>query len=289
MDEVFARARSFIHAQGRLLERLLFSVLHEGAPPESVGRIVAAYRNQDGGLGHALEPDLRCPGSQPLFIEVGLAALCAAGWRDAALSLAACSFLESVCDADGLVPMILPDALESAHASHMSAAGPAGLNPTAGICGLLHFQVIDHRWLRRATASCCDLLLAKAPNEAHVLLSASQLVEYLPDRKAAERIGEVLAARLGSARFFIAHAPVREYGLTPLHFARAPGSRWRPLFSDAQIQGHLEDLLGKQQEDGGWPISWQAPGPASACEWRGRWTLEAVSALVAYGRIGGRT
>ena len=78
---------------------------------------------------------------------------------------------------------------------------------------------------------------------------------------------------------------VQGYGLTPLHFSPAPTSRWRGLFTAEQIAGHLAHLLALQQPDGGWPISWEAPGPASTSEWRGRWTLEAVSTLAAYGYL----
>ena len=33
---------------------------------------VAAYRNDDGGFGHGLEPDKLAPASQPLDVEVAL-------------------------------------------------------------------------------------------------------------------------------------------------------------------------------------------------------------------------
>jgi hypothetical protein len=153
----FHLTRQFMHTQARLLERLLFAVRFEQADPSSVGRLISAYQNPDGGLGHALEPDLRFPESQPLFVEVGLSALHEAGWRDEQLSLSICAFLESVSGSDGLVPFILPNALSSPHASHMTSAGGPDLNPTAGICGLLHFQGIRHPWLERATQRCCQL------------------------------------------------------------------------------------------------------------------------------------
>lgn len=287
MPTPFSLARTFLLTQARLLERLLFSVKFEHADPAAVGRLISAYQNPDGGLGHALEPDARCPESQPIFIEAGLIALQDAGCRDEHLALSICSFLESVSDPNGLVPFILPNALASPHAPHMSSAGGPDLNPTAGICGLLHYQGIRHPWLERATQRCCQLLLEEPPKEAHTLLSATRLVDHLPDSWMAERIAEQIAVSLPGAQFFIPFAPVRAYGMTPLHFAPTPASRWRRLFTNEQIQGHLDDLLSKQQPDGGWPISWEAPGPAAVCEWRGRWTYEAVSALAAYGRMQG--
>jgi hypothetical protein len=285
MPPSFSLARQFMHTQARLLERLLFAVRFEQADPAAVGRLISAYQNPDGGLGHALEPDLRCPESQPLFVEVGLSSLHDAGWRDEQLSLSICSFLESVSDSNGLVPPIFPNALFSHRASHWSSAGIPDLNPTAGICGLLHDQGIQHPWLERATQHCCQLLLEAPPPEAHTLASATYLAEYHPDPQMQEQLAAQIAASLPQARFFIPTAPVQEYGLTPLHFARTPASRWRSLFTDQQIEGHLDELAKKQQSDGGWPISWEAPGPAAVCEWRGRWTWEAVSILAAYGRL----
>jgi hypothetical protein len=79
--------------------------------------------------------------------------------------------------------------------------------------------------------------------------------------------------------------PVRTYGLTPLHFAPAPDSPLRRLFDDAVIEAHLDDLAGRQQNDGGWPIHWAPPEGAATDEWRGRWTLDALRTLRAYGRI----
>ena len=285
MDDRFERTRNFLYTHARLLERLLFEVEFEAAEPEAVGQLILSYQNPDGGLGHALEPDLRCPESQPLFVEIGLEALQHAGLRDRALSLSLCRFLKSVSDAAGLVPFILESALRWPHAPHMTQIRPPDLNPTAGICGLLHDQGVEHPWLARATRTCCELLLQDPPREAHALRSAAHLVEYLPDRQMADDLAERIAVALPEASFFIPHAPVTTYGLTPLHFATSPGSRWRRLFTQDQIDGHLADLLNRQQEDGGWPISWDAPGPASRSEWRGRWTLEALSVLIAYGRI----
>lgn len=285
MPNPFSLARTFIFTHARLLERLLFLVKFEQGDPAALGRLITAYQNQDGGLGHALEPDLRCPESQPLFIEVGLSALHEAGWRDQKLSLSICSFLERVSDPNGLVPANLPSSLASPHADHWSTAGAPGLNPTAGICGLLHYQGVQHPWLELATATCCQLLLGDPPKEAHTLVSASHLVEHLPDRDLAEQIFTRLVAALPGASFFIPFAPVQGYGLTPLHFAPSPDSLWRKVFTDEQIGGHLQDLLSRQGLDGGWPISWNPPGPAAAYEWQGRGTYEALSTLVAYGII----
>jgi hypothetical protein len=129
------------------------------------------------------------------------------------------------------------------------------------------------------------MILNDPPVEAHILLGAARLAEFIPDKEVAANLQDVIASVLPKADYFIPDAPVDRYGLTPLHFAPRPDSIFRRIFTDAQIEGHLEHLKILQQEDGGWPISWNAPGPASVCEWRGRWTLDAVCRLVDYGVI----
>jgi hypothetical protein len=284
-DERLKRGRQFIYSEARLLERLLFAVQFEGASPAMVGKLVTAYQNPDGGLGHALESDVRCPESQPLFTEVGLCALYDAGWRDSEFALSICSYLEEVSAPSGLVPILLPSAFNSPRAEHWRAISEPGLNPTASLCGLLYYQGVEHPWLSRATQACCDLLQQNPPQDAHSLLCATRFVEHVPDRRLAVELTERIATALPTARYFIPSAPVTTYGLTPLHFAPKQTSPWRQLFSDQQIEGHLVDLMSKQQEDGGWPISWNTTGPAARSEWRGKVTLEALSLLVAYGRI----
>ena len=288
LGDVFRRARGFIYSEARLLERLLFAVRFEGASPATVGTVVSAYQNPDGGLGHALEPDVRCPESQPLFVEIGLQALHDAGWRDRDLSLRICSFLEGVSDQSGFVPPLLPNALDWPLAAHWGSHWEPSINPTAGICGLLHYQGIEHPWLTRATQACCELLLYSPPREAHALLGAVRLAEHLPDRRMAETLAEKIAETLPQAAFFVPTAPVTTYGLTPLHLAPTPKSFFRKFLPQEQIDAHLEDLIRRQEPDGGWPVTWQLPpGDASRSEWRGRLTFEAVSWLVAYGRVEG--
>lgn len=287
MQDTLAKARQFLFTHGRLLERRQFEVKFEGAAPESVGRVVKAYQNADGGLGHALEPDIRSPLSQPGFVGFGLAAMADAGCRDAAFALSLCEYLARVADRDGLVPFHTRQALESPVAPHW--AMPSGdtfgvkpsVNPTAEICAFLHFQGIEHEWLSRATETCCRLLTNEPPAEAHVLACAARLAEYVPDPAMSANLLDMLAETLPKASFYQPE-PMAGYGLTPLNFAPRPDSVSRPLFTQSQLDGHLDVLAGRQQEDGGWPITWEAPNGAAQLEWRGKVTLDAVSVLHAY-------
>jgi hypothetical protein len=80
--DIDAAAR-YLAANARVLERRRFERLFAGGGPLPLRDAVAAYRNPDGGFGHALEPDGRSPGSQPTAIEFGLSVLHEAdAWDD---------------------------------------------------------------------------------------------------------------------------------------------------------------------------------------------------------------
>ena len=208
-----------------------------------------------------------------------------AGWRDERFANSLCDYLATVSNEAGLVPPLLIDALSSPHAPHWANLPEAGLNPTAGLCGLLHFQGATHPWLARATEACVRVLIESPPSEAHALHCAARLTEGLADQAAANRILDIIAAALPKAAFFKSDAGCTSYGLTPLHFAPTPESRLAKLFSTQQRLAHLTELKGRQQEDGGWPVSWETTGPAATAEWAALVTLEAVRTLSAYNQL----
>jgi hypothetical protein len=144
---------------------------------------------------------------------------------------------------------------------------------------------VEDPWLDRATNYCWDQLSEAPVKDAHTLLGALTFLEYAPDRQGAEALSQKVAEQVFQAEYFTLEVPVQSYTMTPLHFAPTPSSRARSLFSDEVIEAHLGDLLSRQEDDGGWPIFWNAPGEAARSEWRARWTLDAISTLRAYGRL----
>src|SRR5258708_15204589 len=92
MDKNFTAGREFIFRQGRLLERRLFATCFEGASALGVIDALRGYRNDDGGVGHGLEPDKRCPASLPIDVEVAMQVLAMAGTSDKLLTGSACDY-----------------------------------------------------------------------------------------------------------------------------------------------------------------------------------------------------
>src|SRR5918996_3047511 len=101
------RAADFVATTARLLDRHRFRHLFAGGDPDAVRIALEAYANPDGGFGHALEPDLRGPDSQPEptrhALEILLHEL---GRVDDPHLPRACDYLLSVSAPDGGVPFV---------------------------------------------------------------------------------------------------------------------------------------------------------------------------------------
>jgi hypothetical protein len=271
----FTQAREFVYRSGRVLERRLFERLFEEGGSEGVVAGVVGYRNADGGFGNGLEPDKLAPQSQPLDVEFALRTLSRAGVKERDLGIAACDFLEPLADERGFVPVVLPSIADYPRAAHWADGNfQPGINPSAGIAGYLHELGVEHAWLTRVTESCIELIEREPPAEAHEIHTAVAFAERAPGGDA---LLPRLAAALPKAQWFKSDPADEGYGLPPTRFPR----EW---FDDALYEAHLDRLEADQQEDGGWTIAWEPPGPASVAAWRAIVTIDALRTLRENGR-----
>ncbi len=276
-------ARAFILREGRLLEQRLLATVFEGAPAAGVVDALRGYQNSDGGFGHGLEPDKRCPASLPIDIEVAFQTLVTAGTVDEPMVRRACDFLVSVTDPAGAVPLAFPVIEAYPRADHWSEwTYTPGIFPTAGLVGLLYRMGVEHPWVSNAAAFCWSSLDSGIPDDAHGLGEVLVFLEHVPDADRAEALVPAIAEQLPRASWYRADPDDPGYGVTPLHLAPTPESPWRRLFADDLLEGHIDRLRRDQQPDGGWPLTWEPPSNASRLEWRGMETLRALRVLAAY-------
>jgi hypothetical protein len=274
----------FIWNNARLLERRLFSFLFKGGAREHVIAALAAYQNDDGGFGNALEPDKRTPSSQPIDQEVALRILDDVGF-DTKIAEDICDFLMSITTDEGGVPFVLPSVRDAPRAEWWNTEDnpPASINPTASIAGLLHKYKFQHVWLEKATEYSWRKIEELKDASEHDLLCLAIFLEHVPDRNRAEKAFPKIGEQVKEQTAFDLQAP--GYTFKPLTWAPTPDSICRSLFEDSQVDSHLEALATQHQEDGGWPISWPAISPACEMEYRGVVTIGALKTLKAYGYL----
>jgi hypothetical protein len=279
-------AGRFLAASGRVLDRRRFERLLRGGDARPVRDAIAAYRNDDGGFGHALEPDGRTPGSQPAATEVALRTMHETDAWDAALVAGACDWLQRTAPAEGGATFVLPSFSGWPHAPWWVAQEglPASLISTGRIAGTLHARGVEHRWLARATELLWSRLERLGSPGAYDMIGVLSFLEQVPDRPRAEavfeRVGPVLL-RQGLV-VLDPEAPGEVHG--PLDYAPLPGSLARRLFDEETIAAHLDHLAAGQREDGGWTFNWQVWSPLAELEWRGSVTVDALRVLRANGR-----
>jgi hypothetical protein len=285
-SRLLERAAEFMWRNARLLDRAQFAHAFLGGPAEAVRSAVEAYQNGDGGFGNALEADIRAPDSVAVACEFAMVALNESEVRDPALATRVCDYLASNAEPDARVPIVTPAIRNYPRAAHWSdpSAGGDSPNPTAGLVGMLTYQRVDHPWLARA-AQWCWRRIEHPLADAHEMVCVLRFLEHAPDRPRAERLAQRIARQTDRVAWYVGDPRSTDYGMTPLHLCPRPDSIARAAFAEDFLQAHLDALAARQQDDGGWPIAWNAPSPAAVMEWRGRVTWEALSRLRAWGRI----
>ena len=278
----FSAAAAFVAANARVLDRRRFQRLFEDGPvlgSAPVRDAVAAYRNDDGGFGHALEPDCRAPGSQPAAAEMALRVMDEADAWDEDLVRGACDWLMAVAPAEGGAAFVEANPQALADWPHApwwvpEEGHPASLIATGMIAGTLHARGVSHPWLDGATEVMWTRIgklsagrgrtIPLAPVAGgYEMFGVLRFLQHVPDRARAReafgRVGPLLIERNLVA--LDPEAPGEVHGV--LDFAPEPDSLARDLFDDVTVKAHLDHLVQAQRDDGGWTFNWPAWSPAA--------------------------
>lgn len=292
-----ARAEHFVWLTARVLEQRLFAYHFHGGDAGPVETALEAYRNEDGGYGHALEPDLRGPVSQPLHTAHALRVLDAVGRCGGQRVERMCRYLTSVSTPDGALPAIHPSQRGYPAAPFVPVVDdpPGELLATGPVVGLLHRNQVWHAWLFRATDFCWQAAESLSTSHPYEVEAAVAFLDTAPDRPRAEAAAGRLGRLVREQRLAVLDPDgIDAYPVSPgcapgeHHFphdyARNPRSLARAWFTDGEMAGSLDFLAAEQKDDGGWPVRRRRWAPAPALEARPAVTLEALRTLRAYGR-----
>ncbi|MGA5410501.1 hypothetical protein ACPCSC_24950 [Streptomyces lavendulocolor] len=296
-----SRAEHFIWLTARVLEQRRFAHHFLGGGADPVEAALTAYLNEDGGYGHALEPDLRGPVSQPLHTAHALRVLDSIGRCGGLRVERVCRYLTAVSTHEGALPALHPSIRGYPVAPFVPVVDdpPSDLLATGPVVGLLHRNQVWHAWLFRATDFCWAAVDALDKTHPYEVQAAVAFLDGVPDRARAEAAADRLGRLVRDQRLVVldpgeadghpvspGYAPGEHH--FPHDYTRVPDSLARRWFTDEEMSRSLDLLAAEQDDDGGWPIRWRRWAPGTALEWRPIVTVEALRTLRAYGRpIGG--
>lgn len=301
----FTRAVDFIYEQGRPLERALFTWHFHGSERQVVLRTLAAFQNDDGGFGNALEPDLRTPLSSALATGIALNLLVelAADVNEPML-IRVVSYLIDSINMDTMCWRVIPnDANKAVHApwwhdkegSLERTFDDFLIIPRVQLTALLcHFAaLVPHEWLVRMVE---ESIRAIEQNEDFGSgggsdMEYAQLLSIAPGLTVDQRAR--LEKRIRMAGLQVVSRDPAEwttYCITPLKLAPRPDSLLgRDL--KAEVERHLDYLVEHQDEAGAWWPVWSWGDfypdvwPQARREWAAIITLENLRILRAYNRL----
>lgn len=287
-----ADAERFVFTHGRLLEQRRLGLLLHGGGPDGVLAALGAYRNSDGGFGHALEPDVRSPLSEPLATLAALDLLAGWGlaghpWFRGGLEWAA-----SVSGLDGSLPFVTEASLAWPHAPWLQWS-PEGSHLTYGFAAAALRTGFGGGWAEAAvewsrSRLSDDGLSAYAVKYALRLVSA----DHGPDASgpvATDDHIEAWRVRLDADGALPVDGGAEGERLRPWDLAADPwtardiargaGAPARRLFTGDQLRADLDRVARGQQQDGGWHVDWAAWCPGQGLDWRGIRTVDALQLL----------
>jgi hypothetical protein len=301
----FERARQYLKTQSRPLDRVIFEYRFEQGPVEQVMHELARFQNDDGGFGHALEPDLRTSTSSALATGIGLRILkqtqCPA---DQPMVRRAVQFLRNTFDPQTKVWRVAPeDANSFPHAPwwHDEEGSLARtfddfmIIPRAEIVGLLHHyaSLVPVDWLNEIT----EHTVTTIETIQRLGTGGGDDLKYALSLAETEALPQHFRARLWQRIRTVVPAVVSRdpqewtsYCITPLKLVESPRAAIADLLED-DLQVNLDYLIDHQTPAGPWEPNWTwgdfypEVWEQAKREWQGEITLHALTTLNAFGRL----
>ncbi len=305
--EGFQLARDYLVNYARPLEQALFACHFEGAGPETALAELAAFQNDDGGFGHALEPDFRTPTSSALATGLGLQLLRELDIpAEHPLVKRAVHYLLTTLDQPTHTWRVVPlDTNQYPHAPwwHDQDGSLADrfeqflIIPRGLLVGLLsHYSaLVPPDWLEDITAD----TISHIESAMKIVSGGGSVLEYTIGLAESKNLPPHYVERLKRVIFtVIPESVVRDpakwdtYCITPLKVVSSINSLGASLIW-REIQQHLDYQVDHQSPEGCWEPSWSWMGSypenweQARVEWCGHLTLDTLNKMKAFGRIEG--
>jgi hypothetical protein len=298
----FDASRQFIESQARPLEIVRFRYAFEGGSVRSVIDALRIYQNDDGGFGHALEPDLRTGDSSALCTSIAFQVLRSMQISpDESMVKSAIAYLLKTLDRQNDHWRVIPvSAGQSPHAPWWDQTGREAefnafsLNPTAELLGYLYDYLGDTQkdGLTPIAEHVLMLLSASEKIEMYELLCCLRLLqsESLPEN--VERHLRQKSVQLIDVMVSLDPLQWKNYTLLPIQVVDDPASPFIAGREEA-VEANLKYDICSQNTDGSWSPNWTWSDmypevwPIACREWTGVLTLDTLILLKRFHRIEG--
>lgn len=267
------KARDFIYRNARPLDLARYQFHFENGSADAVMKALAAYQNEDGGFGHALEPDFWNPNSTPIATWFATEVLREIGWKDASYSVVQgiLRYLESGTDFDETHHQwlnVVPTNNDYPHAIWWTYGdGGSGFkyNPTASLAGFIICYADPKTELYQKgvliAKEAFAFLEASVPfDEQHITACFCNLYDDCKSSEASfldmNKFSELLQKQVKHCINSDYELWFAEYNTKPSDFILSKDSMFYEDSKELVIkEGEL--LHQYQSEDGGFPVTWQ--------------------------------
>ena len=305
-EKIIAQARPFIEQQARPLERALFHHYIDQTPVETVLDALAPYQHENGGFGHALEPDFRLPAPSVMATSYALQILTELKTDPQhVMILKAITFLlEQFDETKETWNNLPPSASDHPHApwwsygmgNRLTCSQSFQANCGIELAGYFWYckAVFNDAFLQRMSRKVASLMEhLPATLDMHEMLC---MIRFVDTDSAPAHDRAIVKERLHEYLDDVVErnpAQWPEYCATPMMLAPHPRSCLaQTLYPD--IERNVLYLKKTQGEDGTWAPTWTWNTDSAATEWPAQWeqaktewkgilTVKNIQALRAYG------
>ncbi len=243
------RAREFVFGNGVLWERALFAYLFDGGPVEHVHRCLLAYKNPDGGFGHGLEHDIKCPDSNPLQLEYLLSVMRDTGLPPGNILDGTVAWLEQNRQADGSLKN--PTSVTQYPIAPWWLEGGGQTIPDAITGNLIKHGLCSPSLAASTQKWVLENLTVEKIRANEWLFMAYHAHDYFMNVTDFPNLAEHRQATIENIITTAEAAPEKQYFVL-FQFASSPAAPIAPHLPKSLMERNLDYLMDTQRDDGGW-------------------------------------
>lgn len=298
----------WVYRHARPLDLARWQYHFENGTRDAVLQALAAYQNEDGGFGHALEADSWNPNSSPMATWVATEILFELEEADKDLPLVGnlLRYLEGALNYEegywyGMLSSnnVYPHAPWWTYKNDVEVKAMWGNNPTIALAGFVLGLTRNNTKLWKTTAAIAQKTIKaylEGPllDEMHEAACFTRFFEYCQRYDITDLVDlKALQAKLAEqVAYSVTQDTARwhtEYVCKPSQFINSPQSGFYPAVK-AAAQYEAAFIVESINDDGVWDLTWSWEGyediwPVAETWWRGNLVIQNLLYLKNFGRI----